>query len=60
LLFFVQVSIASRSDCKVEISFLFTVSNIATSSTYFQWLVLGEVNSRSLIIIIKIGPNFVP
>ncbi len=61
LLFFDQVSIESRSDCKVEISFLFTFSEIVTSSTYFQWLVLEEVSSRSLIIIIKrIGPSLVP
>ena len=56
-----HLSIVLRSDCRTETSFFFMDSDIVTSSTYFQWSVLEDASSRSLIIIIdKMGPNLVP
>ena len=52
----------SMSLCKDDVSPKLMVSDIVTSSTYFQWLEWsGERVARSLIIINnRIGPNLVP
>ena len=53
--------ITSRSDCNVDWPCLGRDTEIVISSTYFQWLVLYDFNSRSFIITKNsIGPNLVP
>ena len=61
LLVFVQSLIASSSFCSIDTSLVGTISDIVTSSTYFQLLERGDTIFKSLITMAKrIGPNLVP
>ena len=61
LLVFVQSLIASSSFCSMDTSLVGTISDIVTSSTYFQLLERGDAVFKSLIIMAKrIGSNLVP
>ena len=61
LLVLVQLPITSNSFCSIDTSLVGTISDIVTSSTYFQLLERGDTIFKSLIIMTKrIGPNLVP